>query len=80
MNDYQINQVAYFEYIIKAKRKLKDSNGKDHLLVSEHRHSGHYEVIAVEKDFIMIKDEDIELPVAKKNIKVFQPVNNSIKC
>lgn len=39
--------------------------------------SGHYQIIAEEKNYLLLKDEDIEIPVAKRNIIKFEAVNNT---
>lgn len=71
MNQYNINDFGYFEFIIEAKVK-----SKNHASVAKYPQSGHYLISKVEKNFISLKEEEIEIPVAKKNIIKFERVNN----
>jgi len=71
MNQYQVGIFAYFEFVIEAKVKAKG-----HLSNTKYPQSGYYLISRVEKNFISLQEEEIEIPVAKKNIIKYEPVNN----
>jgi hypothetical protein len=67
MNEYPAGTLAYFEFTNTTKvRGCKVEN-----LIK-----GHYLVIQEEKNYVMLKEEEIEFIVRKKDIREYKPVTN----
>jgi len=62
---------AYIEFITRSVSRIK----KDGKVIKQHNQntiSGHYEVIDEDSKMIMLKEDDLEIPVAKKDIIRFE--------
>lgn len=62
MGEYTTGTFGYFEFVIRAKVKGT---------IFEYPQTGHYFIVDQDRAYLMLKDEEIEIPVAKKNIRVF---------
>ena len=69
MNEYQTGAFGYFEFVLQAKVKGT---------MCKYPQTGHFFIVDQDRSYLMLKDEDIEIPVAKKNIRKFYPVEINI--
>lgn len=62
---------AYIEFITRSVSRIK----KDGKVIKQHNQntiSGHYEVVDEDNKMILLKENELEIPVAKKDIIKFE--------